>query len=227
MTTIKEAVSRLRNVIKAVKEDPFITDRFLYHTLLKYGQFLVKRMDSMNQLLKFATLFKTLPCVELIEVDRVEACCGGVQSGCTFKRSELKIPNVLEASFGPVFRTISSIDGSIEIYPTSPSIYAAMTRTTKFKYNKNKYYWYINGYLYFPNLDWEAIMVDGIFLGDISAFTNETGSGDKACSYRQDSVFPFPDYLFAEMEQMALRDLGITLGTPTDPATDDKQSQLR
>lgn len=227
MTTIGEAVSRLRNTIKAVKEDPFITDRFLYQVILKYGQMAVKKLDTMNQILKFATLFKTLPCVELIEIDRVEACCSGVSSGCTFKRSDLKMPNVLQASFGPVFRTISSIDGSIEIYPTTPAMYAAMTRTTKFKYNKNKYYWFLNDYLYFPNLEWEAVMVDGIFQGDITPFTNAQASGDAECLLRQDAVFPFPDSLFAEIEQMALKDLGMIIQIPADPATDDKQSQLR
>ena len=41
MTTIGEAISRVRNTLKAVKEDAFLTDRNIYFLLTKYGQTLL------------------------------------------------------------------------------------------------------------------------------------------------------------------------------------------
>lgn len=222
MQSIGEATSRIRNIIKAVKSDAFVTDRLLYSLILKYGRAFVKRQDSIKQLVKYASLFRTIPCIDLIESNKVEACCEP-KSDCLFKRTKEKIPQPLEATFGPIFRFVSSVDGSIEILQTNPSTYRAMTRTTTFHFNNNKYYWYLNGYLFFPNLVWDSVKIDGVFEGDLSLFSCDPK--DK-CKYRQDSPTPIPDFLFAEIDQYVLKELGITYQLPED-IKPDKMSQLR
>ena len=94
MTTIGETISRVRNTLKAVKEDAFLTDRIIYSSLLKYAQTLIKREDNQFRLMKISSLFRVLPYIELIDVDKVEAGCVGVYSGCYFKRSKEKIPGI-------------------------------------------------------------------------------------------------------------------------------------
>ena len=71
MTTVGESISRVRNTLKAVKEDPFLTDRTIYLSILKYGQSLMKREDNQFRLMKVSNIFKTVPYMELIEVDKV------------------------------------------------------------------------------------------------------------------------------------------------------------
>ena len=79
-TTVGEAISRVRNTLKAVKEDPFLTDRTIYYSILKYGQSLMKREDNQLRLMKISNIFKTMPYVELIDVDKVDAACYWVYS---------------------------------------------------------------------------------------------------------------------------------------------------
>lgn len=225
-TTIGEATSRIRNTIKAVKSDAFITDRYLYSMLIKYGKALMRRQGTLDRILKSSYLFKTIPCMDLVEVNKVEACCGGVKSDCLFKRTEAKVPNMMDGEYGPIFRTISSIDGSIEIFPTTPSSYTSMSKTSGFKYNKNYYYWYLNGYLYFPNLPWEAVSVQGIFEGDLNSYLCPDKSNENGCIQRQDQEMSVPDFLFAEVEQAVLKELGIMISTPPD-LSPDKQSNTR
>lgn len=226
-TTIGETVSRLRNNVKAVRSDAFITDRFLYSMVLKYGRALIKRQDTVKKLLRLGPLFRTIPCMELIDINKVEACCGGIKSDCVFKRTQDKIPNVMEGEFGPIFRTVSSIDGSIEIFPTTPSTYTSMTKTKSFRFNKNLYYWFLNGYLYFPNLAWEAVMVEGIFEGDLTLYTCPEGSGQPSCTIRHDQPSAIPDFLFAEIEQNVLRDLGVMLQIPSDTIEGNQENLSR
>lgn len=223
MTTINEAVSRLRNTVKAVKEDVFMTDRYIYSVILKYAKLLIRRQDNENKIFKVQSLFKTLPCVELIEVDKVEACCEGITSGCTIMRSKYKLPQVLEGAFGPIIRTVSSIDGSQIVYRTYPTIYTRLTKTSGFKYNKSKYYWFINGYLYIPNAPWESVSVTALFEDNVSLYT--CGSEDD-CTLAQDREMPVPDYLFAEIEQYALKEI-ITAGQIPGDGNDDSQNALR
>ena len=79
-TTVGEAISRVRNTLKAVKEDPFLTDRTIYYSIIKYGQSLMKREDNQLRLMKISNIFKVMPYVELIDVDKVDAACVGVYS---------------------------------------------------------------------------------------------------------------------------------------------------
>lgn len=222
MTTIGDTISRVRNIVKGVKEDAFLTDRFLYSLILKYGKMVIRRQDNENKIMRFQSLFEVLPCVELIEIDKIEACCANIKSNCTFMRTKDKIPTLLEGVYGPLIRTVSSIDSSIELYRTYPTTYSAMTYSTNFKYNKNKYYWYLNGYLYFPNIIWESVRVEGLWDEPISMYTCD---GD-VCQSRQDDQVSIPEYLFAEIEQLVIKDLTILIQTPVE-GQDDKMSPLR
>ena len=219
MTTIGDAISRVRNTLKAVKEDPFLTDRVIYSSLLKYGQTLLKREDNQFKLMKIS-IFKVLTYIELIDVDKVDAGCIGVYSGCYFKRSKDKLPTILDGAMGPVIRTTSSIDGTIEMFRTDPGTWVSMTKTTTFKYNTRKYFWYLNGYIYCPNIDWEAIRMEALFEGKI-----ETCDTDP-CLIRQNDPLLFPEYLFSEIEQFVIKELTMTIQIPTD-GSDDSQNVLR
>lgn len=220
MTTIGEAISRVRNTLKAVKEDPFLTDRQIYFLLTKYAKTLIKREDNQFKLMKISSIFKVLPYVELIDVDKVEAGCVGVYSYCYFKRSKDKLPSILDGMFGPIIRTVSSIDGGIEMFRTDPGTWVSITKSTTFKYNKRPYFWYLNGYIYCPNIDWDAIRIEAIFDGQL-----DTCSTDP-CLVRQDDPFVLPEYLFSEVEQFVIKELTMTLQVPSD-GPDDGQNTLR
>jgi hypothetical protein len=220
MTTIGEAISRVRNTLKAAKEDPFLTDRTIYFLLTKYGQTLLKREDNQFRLMKISSIFQVLPYLELIDVDKVEAGCIGVYSGCYFKRSKEKLPTILNGTFGPIIRTVSSIDGTIELFRTDPGTWVSMTKTTTFKYNRNIYFWYLDGYLYIPNVDWDAVRMEAIFEGQVDTCTTDD------CLIKQDQPLPFPEYLFSEIEQYVVKELTITMQVPAD-GSDDSQNILR
>jgi len=223
MTTIGDSISRVRNVLKAVKEDPFITDRFIHSMVMKYAKLLIKKQDDIDKIKRFQSFFEVLPCIDLVEVDRVEACCGGIKSKCIIKRTKDKIPTLLEGPYGPLFRSVTSIDGSVELFKTYPATYTAMSATTNFKYNKKKYFWYLSGYLYFPNIEWDAIRVEGIFEGDISSYKCAT---EDVCKPIQEQSMGIPEYLFAEIEQMVIKEMLTSGQIPTD-GPDDKQNILR
>ena len=222
-TTIGQTISRVRNQLKAVKQDAFLTDRYIYSLILKHAYWLMKREDSKNKLMRFSSVMQTMGHVELIEVDKVEACCAGVKSKCMIKRTKDKLPVFMQGYYGPLIRAVTSIDGSQILQPTEPTTYTSMTNSTKFKYNKTKYYWYLNDYLYFLDLEWDAIRIEGIFEDDINKIDCSTTND---CVPRQDQLFNVPDYLHGEIEANVIKDFGITLQIPGDLLA-DKQNILR
>lgn len=221
MNTIAEAISRVRNNIKAVDADSFITDRLIYSNILKYAKMFIKRQDGQTSQAKFNALYKRLPCVDLIEVDKVAACCE-VQSGVKIKRSKDKLPSILEGSNGPLLRTVASVDGSVEVFRTTPQLYTSLQKTSGFKYNKKKYYWLLDGYLFIPNVEWDGAQVDGIFEGSLSKL-----SCDDPCEAVQSQYLNIPPDLFAQIEQQVVNDFMKMMQINPDPLPADKQSPLR
>jgi hypothetical protein len=225
MTTVGDAISRVRNVLKAVKEDPFLTDRFLYSLIIKYGKLFLKREEDQQKSIKSNNaLVETIPCIELIDVDKVEACCIGVRTGCTFKRSKDKLPKIMEGSNGPVIRSVTTLDQSQRLEETYPSTYANLTHSTNFKYLKAKYFWYADGYLFIPDVDWEAVRIEAIFDEDIKKFICSEDAQD--CVLEQDRKLAIPDHLFAEIEQMVLKEI-LTAGQIPSDGADDSQNVMR
>lgn len=224
MTTIGDATSRVRNVLKAVKEDPFMTDRFLYSLIMKYAKLLIYRQDQKGNLKQYTGLFEAIPCVDLIEVDKIEACCLGIKTGCTFRRTKDPLPEMVDGGKGPVIRSVTTIDQSIRLKETYPEVYGNLSSTTTFKYLKTKYFWYIGGHIYIPDVEWENIRIVALFDDDTSAFDCSIDAND--CLPAQERKLPIPENLFAEIEQMVLKEILTTGQIPSDGA-DDSQSTLR
>lgn len=226
MSTVRESISRVRNVLKAVKEDAFMTDRFIYSLLTKYGKTLVKRESKIENLYKHSSLFKEIPCVELIDVDKVEACCLSIRTGLTFKRSKDKLPAITNVDSGPIIRSVSTLDYSQALIQTLPDLYATMTKSKNFKYNKTKYFWYLDGHIFIPDVAWEGVRLQAMFEDDISSELCNIAGDTNECIIEQDKDFLVPEHLFSEMEQMVLNEILTTGRIPAD-GVDDQQNVLR
>jgi hypothetical protein len=213
MAIIAEVISRIRGQAKAYNQDAFVTDRYIYSLVQKFSQVLMRRQDSANKLMKFNSIWKSLPYVELIEVDRIEAQCSGLKSDCTFMRTKEELPTMIEGFWGPLIRSVSSIDGSQVLQPIQPSIYLAMEGTTSFRYNKTKYFWFIDHHLYFPNLEWDAVKIEAVFDSDISNW-----QCDNKCVPHYDQDINIPEFLLAEVEAQVLNIMTNTIKIPSDNA---------
>jgi hypothetical protein len=97
-----------------------------------------------------------------------------------------------------------------------------MSRSKNFRFNKTKYYWYLDDYIYFPNIEWDAVRIEGIFEDDISDWTCEADS----CIIRSRQSFNVPDYLLGELETKVFQDLTGMMQIPTD-FHNDKQNVTR
>jgi hypothetical protein len=155
-------------------------------------------------------------------VDKVEACCTGIKSDCKIKRTKDKLPVFMQGYYGPLIRAVTSLDNSEIMQPTVSTTYVRFSNGSTFKYNKVKYYWFLNDYLYFPDLEWEAVRIEGIFEDDVSKWTCDEDN----CILRQDQGFNVPDYLLGELEAQVVKDMLSLYQIPNDTA-DDKQNIAR
>jgi hypothetical protein len=182
----------------------------------------MKRLDEKARLMGFNSIFQPIV-MDLVEIDQVEANCMGIRSGLTIRRTKDPMPAFMEGYWGPLIRTVSSMDGSEEMDFTTPSAWLNRSNTTSFRYNKTRYFWFLNDYLYFPNCDWEAVKIDGVFQDDVSAFVVDS---DQKCLPRQNQSINVPDYILAEVESEVVKELTLFLQTPSD-LVHDKQNPDR
>jgi hypothetical protein len=224
-TTIGDVTSRLRGLLKAVRQDSFLTDRMLYSLFKKHASLSIKRLDQAKRLTAFASIFESLDYVQLQVIDKVEASACGVapKSYATIKRTCLPIPVFTEGIYGPMIRSISSLDGNELIKLTTPDEYNYISKSKNFRYNTQRYAWYLNDYLYFPNINWPAVKIEAMVEEDISAFKCNY---DQKCEPRQCHSLNVPDFILSEIEAAILKDLTFQLQVPEDDAHDNK-NQLR
>lgn len=239
-TTIGEVTSRLRGLVKAVRQDSFLTDRMLYGLFMKHAALAIKRLDEKKRLTAFASIFETLDKVDLRELDTVEAseCGAAPRSYQTISRTCLPIPVFTEGLYGPMIRSITSVDGSEILKLTTPDEYNYLSNSKNFKYNSLRYAWYLNDFIYFPNLGeksidkdgiisfgppWPAVRMEAMVQEDISQFKCNY---DQKCKPRQCHSLNVPDFILSDIEAAVIKDLTWMLQAPEDDAHDNK-NQLR
>lgn len=217
-TTIGTVVSRLRIATKTIRQDSFVTDKQLYSLFLKYAAIVIRKADDRGKLLPFVSIFETLDWVELEECDWVEAGCSGIKSYRTFRKTKLAMPMFSEGSRGPMVRSITSLDGSIPFQIINLDEYVILSKQKNFRFNKTHYCWFLNDHLYFPDIDYPAIRIEGMFEDDISEFKC---CYDDRCKPRQEQSLNIPDYMLSEIEGSCLKELLGEMQIPSDNSHDN------
>lgn len=222
---IGQMCSQVRNILKANKQDSFLTDLEIYILFKKHVSPIMKRLDEKGTLTKFSSVFETLDWVELEEVDKVEAIrCGAPQSYSTFMRTKKEMPMFTEGVYGPMVNSITSLDGStIFKMIRNSDIFNMISSDKNIKYNTTKYCWFLNDKIYFGNINYPAVRIEGIFEEDISEFKC---CDEDRCKRRQDQDLNVPDFVLHDAIQGIMQDFGIELKVPRD-IPNDNQSPLK
>jgi hypothetical protein len=223
---IRDIVSQLRGTYKAVNEDGFVTDRFLYKNFCKYADVLLRRKQNEGKLNDNDNLFQWIDLMPLITVDKIEAECVTIKTGCSYKRTKYKLPDTVSFDNGPIIKLVMSLDTSENVERTTLLKWHQMNRSVNFKYNKTKYYWFNKGYLYFPNVNWSAVTIQLLATRNIESYCKECCDEKIECSYAQDSLAPYPKDIIADAIGMMQRDLTIRAQIPSD-TQDNSQNILR
>lgn len=216
MLTNREAIHRLKRLFREINADSRLTDRTVYSLLKNHAKWLIYRESEKLRLLKDDSIFQILKCVEVIEAPLIDPCCGIRNNKCTIYRTKNKIPSVYEDSSGIILRSVTTIDGSKSLIPIKASEWERKQANPWLDHNKkNVFYFYSDGYLYFPNGSLKMVQINGLFEKDISYLNtcDDPGTCDdetQKCVKFLDRNFILPEYLEAQMFDAAIKDLSNT-----------------
>jgi hypothetical protein len=108
MSTLRKLVSDVRSMHKLLSTDSLLTDRSIASEIRNNTLLFVKRETNLRKLWSTATLFTTIPCLEMTEVS-ISECCEYADP-CTISRTRFKIPRVAEGNYQYVIQGVYSIN---------------------------------------------------------------------------------------------------------------------
>lgn len=219
MNTVGSYISEARVSLSENNADSLYTDRFIFSKIEKHARWIIKREADKLKIIHYDSLFQTIKCMPVEEAPTIDPCCG-VKSRCKVFRTCEKLPTLYEDSDGVIIKDVFSIDGSSDFYSVKINEYMRKLEDPNSKYDKTDYYFYNNGYLYFPNNRLKMIAVKGLFEQNVY---NQCDNDEPPCISRQDQTFWFPDVLRGELMDFVMKDLLVQKQIPEDNKI-DKQS---
>lgn len=204
--TIGEIISRIRTSPKIQNIDARISDRTIYNQMITARDVLIKNADQNKELLKMSFLFKPLNHVELIEIDAIEAC--GIDSDCLIRKTKDPLPKILKAKFGNIILAVTSIDGYTDLQGlTTRRAFTRRIESDDAKYDSTLYYFVEGEYMYFPNLDWEAVRIVA-FWEDPDLIDTLNGCEENSlCIPIKDKEFLCPSYLIQPIVDKSIEEI--------------------
>jgi hypothetical protein len=205
LNTIGEIISTLRTAIRQKTADTRLTDRDIYSVVASHAYWIVDQEATKLQITKQENLFQQYSCLDIIEVPITDECCK-YQSQCKIYRTKNKLPEFYSDSNGAIIRSVTSTEWSTDLTRTTLERWIKTINDPNYKYNKSKYFFYRNGYLYFPNIKWKSVTVFGFFKDELHVPCTECDT-QYDCMFEQDKSWRVPDKIKARIKDAALKEL--------------------
>jgi len=197
---VGEIVSELALDIRAMNLDDRVSFRYLYSKFKGKIEYFLKLESKSREILKDVTVWKTITCVELEDVNNT--ACGYIDNCSTLKRSKVKLPKALSTSYGPIIK-VFTIDGKTELGMTKSYEY---TDYANREYASTKLaYWLEDDYLYIPNTTIEAVKV--MLIPENEADVDAANGTSGSCTSSLDATVSYPDYLITLAKQEVLKEI--------------------
>lgn len=231
---VSELIYRIKHLYSrgVPTDDSRLTNRHIYSKLVtSRSRLLSIELNKRRKISKWN--FKTLPCVELIEVDPHQCDCLPYD-GCQVLRSKYKLPKPISSYSRHYITKVSSIDGSLMYYEKEPHLLKYVKSS---KYNKDRAYYYIQDqYLYTTYTNGpQVISIEGVFEDPneadkfISMCQSEDSTQDdsgSACQSALDKEFDIEADMVDAVIELAVRELVAQFGQmPED--RDNNSSDVR
>ncbi len=230
MSTLRKLVSDVRSMHKLLSSDNLITDRVIASEIKVNTLLLLKRETNLRKLWATATVFNTIPCLEMVEVP-ISECCEYVDD-CTIARSKYKIPRISEGNYQYLIQGVYSINAmggkGKRLKEITINRYINLLKLPIIK--NEEYYWIQNDYLYINNPLLQSIRISAFFEQDIpnEIMFPECGCGspqtsnDDWCKNPLDKPFGLPGYLESQVLQLTSQKLVATYFRLKTDMTDDQ-----
>lgn len=212
--TVRKAISETRKGLRENDADSRMSNKFIYAVIKKNAAVIIRQRSDQFRILKQQSFYQWLKCVTVEEAPAIDPCCG-VKSKCTVYRTRDRLPRMYEDSYGAIIKNVMTIDGpghGTELQPCTPD---AWDRKRKNPWGKDGastdvYYFFDDGYLYFPMSTWRKIKIRAYFqedITDLNACDDCSGTPSTECFRYMDRQFFLPPDLWKYVSEATIKEL--------------------
>lgn len=221
--TKREAISILRDKIKERSIDTTYTNFFLYKVLEEQFSWLIRR--DIARVYKSTELFQVL---KEFQVDEILPSDCEIDTNCRMFRTRYALPEIWIDDKGPVIRSITSIDFSTAFTRININEIKDKLVNPYVRIAKEKYYYFLEGYIYFLDFNPNKVNISAFFKDDLSLFERKCTDCDesKDCKLYLDSKLFVPTWTLAEAQAKALDQLArVSKALPEDVQPDNNPNR--
>lgn len=213
-----EIISRLRGFLKEQFGDSRVSNRYLWSLFVTKSWFIIERQLKNNTFYNQSYFWQNYG-IDLEPVSPIVCQSLNIPTAKTIYRSKTKIPRIVETSSGILYNFLATIDLSQHFHITTPY---AFNLKTKIKYNKEKYAFVHDGYLY-TNESYPKLILNATFenLGDFCK--NETN----VCNSALEEEVNISKELMEAVIQLCQQDLIPTKQIQVDEAPNNNSQQIQ
>lgn len=209
--TVRKAISEIRKGLRENDADSRMSNKFIYAVIKRNATTIIRQRSDAFRILKQQSFYQIINGLIVEEAPAIDPCLG-IRSKCTVYRTRDRLPRMYEDSYGAIIKNVWTIDGSFELQPCTPD---AWDRKRKNPWAKNGastdiYYFYSDGYLYFPQKNWHKIKVRGFFQEDVSHLNlcdDCANTPSTTCFRYMDNQFYFPPDLWKYVVEAVIQEL--------------------
>lgn len=220
-----ELISQIRNELRMANSDASLTNKLIWSIIQKHMEWLIKRENSKLGLLTQESIFQTYKCIDVTDAPAIDECCG-IRSKCKVFRTKNKIPTLFEDTNGVIIKSVFTIDGSRDFNMITINEYMRKLENPHSKYDKSLYFFYNNGYLYFPKSTIRKVMIKGYFVDELdNSQCAVCPENDTPCISKLDTPIRIPRYLLGELMSNVLNELSqLTLKIQQDESIEKNEN---
>lgn len=214
-----EFVSRITNDLNALTKDVHLSKRWILNIGQTKAESYVAQHWDEGGMWDDHSLLTCIPCVEMIEVDKVD-CCDAVFELCGFlMRSKYRLPGLVYSSRGAIITHVSTVDNSRFYKKADIKTYRIQSKR-KYAGKLPKFYYVYDGYIYIPDEHIELINVCYFTLKRKEALALSACEPEATCDSVWDDDFVFPVKLIEYIAQETLNEVSTKLKIPADERPD-------
>lgn len=211
--TIRKAISDIRKGLRENDADSRLSNKYIYALIKKHAPTIIRQRSDSFRILKQQSFYQTLKCIIVEEAPTIDPCCG-IRSKCTVFRTRDKLPRMYEDSYGAIIKNVWAVDGAFgkELQPITPD---GWSRKRDNPWAKNGattdiYYFYSDGYLYFPMTNWRKVKIRAYFqedINDLNLCDDCASTPTKECRKYMDNELFIPTDIWSYISQSVLEEL--------------------
>jgi hypothetical protein len=196
--TKAEFISRVKVALKELNADSRLPKKFIFSIGQSKLRILINQESNKLKLTRDNTIHQTLKCLKVKPVPTIDECCG-LKSKCEIYRTVDKLPKMFTDEEGVIIKNVLSVDGTTEFVLSTPnSLKRMLGDSSNNKFDKTKYCFYNDGYIYIAKERIKLIKIEAYFEDDVFKYNKECDvckDCDKECYSYLDSEWKVPKKL--------------------------------